>query len=96
MGGIEEQLPQKSVGCLLVDGQPTVGRLSAKCLPFVIGLPLPACWLSVSRLLVESLLTNSQTIFGWSYSSDLPDDGNFETLILFQSKTSDFSYLPKI
>lgn len=63
-GKIEEQLPQKSVSCLLVDCQPTVGHLSAKRLPFVIGLVLPDCWLSVGRLLVESLPTNSQKIFG--------------------------------
>ena len=64
MGKIEEQIPQKSVSCLSVDCQVTVGRLSAKHLPFVIGLVLPVCQLSVGRLLVKSLLTNSQKIFG--------------------------------
>ena len=64
MGKIKEQIPQKSVSSLSVDCQLTVGRLSAKRLPFVIGLVLPVCRLSVSRLLVKSLLTNSQKIFG--------------------------------
>lgn len=64
IGKIEEQIPQKSVSCLSVDCQVTVGRLSAKHLPFVIGLVLPVCQLSVGRLLVKSLLTNSQKIFG--------------------------------
>lgn len=64
MGKTEEQIPQKSVRCLSVDYQLTVGRLSAKRLPFVIGLVLPDCRLSVGRLLVKSLLTNSQKIFG--------------------------------
>ena len=64
MGKIEEQIPQKYVSCLSVDCQLTVGRLSAKRLPFVIGLVLPVCRLSVGRLLVKSLLTNSQKIFG--------------------------------
>lgn len=64
MGKIEEQIPQKSVSCLSVDCQLTVGRLSAKLLPFVIGLVLPVCRVSVGRLLVKSLLTNSRKIFG--------------------------------
>ena len=64
MGKIEEQIPQKYVRCLSVDCQLTGGRLSAKRLPFVIGLVLPVCRLSVGRLLVKSLLTNSQKIFG--------------------------------
>lgn len=96
MGKIEEQIPQKSVSCLSVDCQLTVGRLSAKHLPFVIGLVLPICRLSVGRPVSQESTDKQPKDFWRSHSSDLPDDGNFETLILFQSKTSDFSYLPEI
>lgn len=96
MGKIEEQIPQKSVSCLSVDCQLTVGRLSAKRLPFVIGLVLPVCRLSVSRPVGQESTDKQPKDFWHSHSSDLPDDGNFETLILFQSKTSDFSYPPEI
>ena len=69
-----------------------VCQMSAICRWFPVAPLSVVCWQTVGR---ES--TDKQPKdFWWSYSSVIPDDGNFETLILFQSKTSDFSYLPKI
>ena len=57
----------------------------------------PVAWLSiVCRQTVGQESTDKQAKDFWqSYSSDFPDNGNFVTLILFQSKTGDFLTNPK-
>ena len=69
-----------------------VCQMSAICHWSCVARLSVVCWQTVGG---ES--TDEQPKeFWWSYSSVIPDDSNFETLILFQSKTSDFSYLPEI